>query len=108
MAWQRSMLLVEDIYKRCAALPADERFGLSASANERPFPFRPISARGPAESDRPSFDHLEVALGSQAEVEVQVELARRLGLIDEKMHTQAPGQHLRNHQPPSTVRTNGG
>jgi four helix bundle protein len=30
VAWQQSMLLVEDIYKLCTLLPADERFGLSA------------------------------------------------------------------------------
>jgi len=82
------MLLVEDIYKLCASLPADERFGLSAQLKRAAVSI-PANIGEGARRKRPAVFryHLEVALGSQAEVEVQVELASRLGLIDEKVHT---------------------
>ena len=82
------MLLVEDIYKLCAMLPADERFGLSVQL-KRAAVSVPSNIGEGARRKRPAVFryHLEVALGSQAEVEVQVELARRLGLIDERVHT---------------------
>ena len=67
-------------------------FGLRAVRLERQLAggrFRSVNIGEGARRKRPAVFryHLEVALGSQAEVEVQVELARRLGLIDEKVHT---------------------
>src|SRR5687768_9888281 len=81
------MLLVEDIYKLCASLPADERFGLSAQLKRAAVSI-PANIGEGARRRRPAVFryHLEIALGSQAEIEVQVEIARQLGFIDESRH----------------------
>ena len=87
VVWQQSMLLVEDVYRLCATLPPDERFGLSAQL-KRAAVSVPSNIGEGARRKRPAVFryHLEVALGSQAEIEVQVELARRLELIDQNTH----------------------
>ena len=81
------MLLVEDIYRLCATLPPDERFGLSAQLRQAAVSIPSNIGEG-ARRKRPAVFryHLEVALGSQAEVEVQVDVAKRLGLIDPTAH----------------------
>ena len=87
VVWQQSMLLVEDVYQLCAGLPADERFGLSTQLKRAAISIPSNIGEG-ARRKRPAVFryHLEVALGSQAEIEVQVELARRLELIDQNTH----------------------
>ena len=60
--WREAMVLVEDVYRLSRIFPADERFGLTA------------------------LNHLDIALGSQGEVDVQLEIARRLGYLN-------PGEH---------------
>jgi four helix bundle protein len=82
------MLLVEDIYKLCTLLPADERFGLSAQLRRAAISIPSNIGEGTRRRRPAVFRyHLEVALGSQAEVEVQVELARRLEFIDQNSCT---------------------
>jgi four helix bundle protein len=75
IVWQQSMLLVEDAYRLCATLPPDERFGLSAQLKRAAVSI-PSNIEEGARRKRPAVFryHLEVALGSQAEVEVQIEL----------------------------------
>jgi four helix bundle protein len=87
LVWQQSMVLVEDVYNLCASLPADERFGLSAQLKRAAVSIPSNIGEG-ARRKRPAVFryHLEVALGSQAEVEVQVEVAKRLGFIDATVH----------------------
>ena len=52
------MLLIEDVYCVSRVFPPDERFGLT-------------------------LNHLDIALGSQAEVDVQLEIALRLAYLKE-------------------------
>ena len=81
------MLLVREIYAFSAKLPPDERFGLSAQLKRAAVSIASNIAEG-ARRRRPlTFKyHLEVALGSQAEIDVQVEIARQLGFVDEAAH----------------------
>jgi four helix bundle protein len=84
LVWQQSMQLVRDVYELSATLPREERFGLAVQLKRAAVSVPSNIAEG-ARRRRPlTFRyHLEVALGSQAELEVQIELARELGLIDE-------------------------
>ena len=65
------MSLVEEIYRVSMRFPSDERFGLTAQ-------LRRATVSVPSNI----LLHLDIALGSQGEVDVQLEIARRLGLCD--------------------------
>ncbi len=56
------MLLIEDVYRVSRVFPPDERFGLTSQVH---------------------LNHLDIALGSQAEVDVQLEIALRLAYLKE-------------------------
>ena len=81
------MHLVRDVYELCATLPPDERFGLSAQLKRAAVSIASNIGEGARRRRRLPFRyHLEIALGSQGEVEVQIEIARSLGLIDDARH----------------------
>jgi four helix bundle protein len=80
--WQEAMLLVEDIYRLSARFPADERFGLTAQLRRASVSIPSNIGEGwRRKKRRPYANHLEIALGSQAEVDVQAELAKRLKFL---------------------------
>jgi four helix bundle protein len=82
------MELVRDVYDLSATLPPDERFGLAAQLKRAAVSIPSNIAEGSRRQSRLSFRyHLQVALGSQAEIEVQLEIARRLGFVDESRHS---------------------
>lgn len=74
------MLLVEDVYKLTATFPRDERFGLTAQLRRAAVSIPSNIGEGKRRKTDPAFrNHLDIALGSQGEVEVQLEIALRLG-----------------------------
>ena len=76
------MLLVGDVYRTCEGFPTDERFALAAQLKRAAVSIPSNIAEGARRRRRlPFLFHLEVALGSQAEVEVQLELAVQLGFV---------------------------
>ena len=78
------MDLVEDVYRVTGKFPSDERFGLTAQLRwaSVSVPWN-IGEGKRRKRQRAYLHHLDIALGSQAEVEVQVEIARRLGFLAE-------------------------
>ena len=82
VVWQRSMDLVERIYEISAAFPRDERFGLTAQIRRSAVSVPSNIGEGSRRKKRKAFlNHLDIALGSQAEVEVQLEIAQRLRFL---------------------------
>ena len=80
--WHEAMALALDVYRVCHRFPRDERFALTAQLKRAAVSIPSNIAEGSRRRRRAPFAfHLEVALGSQAEVEVQLELAKRLGFI---------------------------
>ena len=80
--WQRAMDLVEDVYKATKAFPRDERFGLTAQIRRAAVSIPSNIGEGKRRKRRgPLLNHLDIALGSQGEVEVQLEIARRVGFL---------------------------
>jgi four helix bundle protein len=74
-------------------LPADERFGLTAQIRRASVSVPSNIGEGRRRKSQRAFVyHLDVALGSQGEVEVQLEIARRIGLLAEEDY-----QSLRKH-----------
>ncbi len=78
------MRLVREVYALSAILPREERFGLATQMKRAVVSIPSNIAEGARRKRRLTFRyHLDVALGSQAEVEVQLEIAHRLGFIDD-------------------------
>src|SRR5688572_4890004 len=77
--WRDAMALVEEVYKVTASFPQDERFGLTAQLRRASVSIPSNIGEGKRRKRQKAFlHHLDIALGSQAEVDVQLEIARRL------------------------------
>jgi four helix bundle protein len=80
--WQQAMALAETVYRLTESFPADEEFGLTAQLRRAAVLIPSNIAEGAARSSTGELGHyLGIALGSTAEVETQLELAKRLALI---------------------------
>jgi four helix bundle protein len=81
-AWQVGMQLVENVYKLTRALPREELYGLTAQLRRAAISIPSNVAEGQQqESTKTYLRHLSVALGSEAEVQTQLELVVRLELF---------------------------
>ena len=103
--WQRSMELVEAVYKATNQFPAKERFGLTPQLQRAAVSIPSNIAEGHArESSREFLHHLSFAFGSLAELETQVTLAHRLDYLTQAEHDELHaladqvGKMLRNLQ----------
>ena len=77
--WQVSMDLVELIYEQTAALPDEERYGLSSQMRRAAVSIPSNIAEGHARTSSKEFLHyLSIAQASLAELETQLEIAVRL------------------------------
>jgi four helix bundle protein len=82
--WQIGMDLVEDVYCLTQALPLSERFGLASQMQRAAVSVPANIAEGQARGYTGEYlHHLAVACGSIAELLTHLELATRLGYIDQ-------------------------
>ena len=80
--WREAMTLVEDVYRISKQFPPDERFGLTAQLRRAAVSIPSNIGEGKRRKrERAFLHHLDIALGSQGEVDVQLELALRLGFL---------------------------
>ena len=85
--WQSAMDLVEEIYRATVRFPRDERFGLTAQIRRAAVSIPSNIGEGKRRKRRgPLLNHLDIALGSQGEVEVQLEIAQRVGFLSAADH----------------------
>lgn len=83
--WGQSMTLVEDIYRLSSRFPNTERFGLVSQMRRAAVSIPSNIGEGKRRKrQRALLHHLDIALGSQGELEVQLELAQRLGFATPK------------------------
>lgn len=81
--WQNAMDLTVDIYKLLSSFPADEKFGLISQLRRAAVSVPSNIAEGAGRNSKNEFRHfLSISLGSLFEVETQLILSSRLGLID--------------------------
>lgn len=84
LVWQQAIDLVEDVYSLTKQLPKEEMFGLTdqikRSVVSVPSNISEGACRG---TDKEFIRFLFIALGSAAEVETQLIIAKRLGYISE-------------------------
>ena len=78
--WHEAMTLVEEIYGVTKRFPADERFLLVSQLRRAAVSIPSNIAEGSRRKRRrANLYHLDVALGSQGEVEAQLDITERLG-----------------------------
>lgn len=76
------MTLVEEIYRVTRAFPHYEQFGLTSQIRRASVSIPSNIAEGKRRKRQLVYlNHLDIALGSQAEVEVQLEIAKRVGFL---------------------------
>jgi four helix bundle protein len=82
--WQKAMQLVERVYRLSGQFPAGERFGLVSQMRRSAVSIPSNIGEGFRRRRRRVYVQLlETALGSQGELDVQLEIARRLEYCDE-------------------------
>ena len=80
--WKNGMDLVEGCYRLTRVFPPEERFGLAFQIRKSSVSVPSNVAEGHERRSRAAYlHHVCIAAGSCAELETQVELARRLGFI---------------------------
>ena len=82
VAWQKSMILVREIYLATQAFPHEEAYGLKSQLRRAAVSVPSNIAEGQARYSRSEFyRYLNMARGSLAELETQITLANDLGLL---------------------------
>ena len=82
IAWQEAMALVESVYRDTATFPKEEMFGLTTQMRRCAISVPSNIAEGAARnSSREYVQFLGISCGSLSELETQLELATRLGLL---------------------------
>jgi len=82
MAWQESLRLVETVYRRTSEFPHEEAFGLTAQMRRAAISVPSNIAEGAGRaSPKELAQFVNIASGSLAELETQIEIAARLGYL---------------------------
>lgn len=80
--WQYAMTLAEDLYRVTKTFPAEERFGLTSQMRRAAVSVPSNIGEGKRRKRQKALaHHLDIALGSQGELEVQLEIAKRVGFL---------------------------
>ena len=79
--WQKAMDLADAVYTATADFPRVEVFGLTAQIRRAVVSIPSNIAEGQATGGGRYLHHLRIAIGSEAEVQTQLELAVRRGYI---------------------------
>lgn len=84
-AWKLSMDLVLDVYQVIEKFPRQEKYGLVDQIRRAVISIPSNIAEGAARQTKKEFsNYLHIAQGSLSELDTQVELAARLGYIDNR------------------------
>ena len=81
VVWQLAMRLAANVETVAARLPAHERYGLASQLRRAASSIPSNIAEGSARPTRVYINHLSIAIGSEAELKTQLELAVRMDLI---------------------------
>jgi len=83
VVWQKAMDITVAIYQLTKNFPKEELFGLVSQMRRASVSIASNIAEGEARKSKKEFAHfLGISLGSNAELETQVLLCERVGLID--------------------------
>jgi four helix bundle protein len=83
--WQLGMDLAVEVYRTTESFPKEERYVLSDQLKRSAVSVPSNIAEGAARQTKKEFiNYLHMAQGSLSELDTQLELAKRLGLLDGK------------------------
>ena len=80
--WQKSMELAVGVYGKTEQMPRAEMFGLRSQIRRSAVSIPCNIAEGKAKAGQGYPHHVRIALGSEAELQTQIELALRLDMLD--------------------------
>jgi four helix bundle protein len=84
--WRKAMSLAELCYRATDAFEKREIYGLASQIRRAAVSVASNIAEGHSRRSRPAYlNHLSIALGSQSEVETQIELASRLSIMPKEV-----------------------
>ena len=84
VVWQRAIVLVEMVYQVTGSFPTSERFGLSGQLRRAAVSVPSNIAEGYARvGTRQLLHFLSIAAGSLSELDTLIELAQRLGYLND-------------------------
>jgi four helix bundle protein len=87
MVWQRSMDIVVQIYEHTRSFPREEIYGLTSQIRRSAVSIPSNIAEGQSRGSDGNFrNHLDIALGSAAELETQLTIAIRIKYIQKAEH----------------------
>jgi len=87
MVWQKGMDLAVRVYKTSEKLPRSEAFGLTSQLRRAAVSIPANIAEGKAVGGQTYPRHVKIALGSEAELQTHLELAKRLNMLgDREVH----------------------
>lgn len=98
--WRKSINLAERVYVATEKLPRAEEYGLKSQVRRAAVSVPSNIAEGKAIGGQAYRRHVKVALGSNAELQTQLELATRLTMLDKAvagelmMHASEVGRML--------------
>ena len=81
LVWQAAMQLATSIESIAVRLPAHERYGLGSQLRRAAASIPANIAEGWARPTRTYIHHVNIALGSEAELQTLLELGQRMNLI---------------------------
>lgn len=81
--WQKGMNLTERVYASTETFPRSEMYGLTTQLRRAAVSIPSNVAEGKAVGGQTYPRHLKIALGSEAELQTQIELARRMKMLRE-------------------------
>ena len=79
--WQKGVELAVVFYNISEKFPRAERFGLTSQARRAAVSIPSNVAEGKAMGGQSYPHHIKVALGSEAELQTQLEIAKRLNML---------------------------
>ena len=82
LVWQKGMDLAVIVYTFTERLPRAEQFGLTSQIRRAAVSIPSNVAEGKAVGGQSYPRHVKIALGSEAELQTQLELAKRLKMLD--------------------------
>ena len=84
IVWQKSMTLVEKVYKLTSNFPAEEKFGLTSQIRRCAVSIPSNIAEGTGRKSKKVFrQFLEISNGSINELKTQLEISKRIGFLAE-------------------------
>ena len=87
IVWQKSIDFSVNIYEVTKEFPREERYGLTSQIQRAAVSIPSNIAEGQARNTQGTFrNHLNIALGSAAEVETQLTIALKIGYLKKPMH----------------------